>query len=116
MRALAKKLHSRRGESLVEVLAAVLICALSVLLLASASVAAGNINHTASDHDEIYYQALNAAEARNEGPVASTTLTVSAAGASDVKVTVNLYGNKDEGIYSFAAVTPAPAPGGGSGP
>ena len=118
MKAIANKLRSQRGESLVEVLAAVLICTLSVLLLAYASMAAGNINQAASEQDETYYKALNAAEARDT-VAGSTTLTVSAsgtgaAGAGVVTVPVSLYGG--EGVYSFAAVTPAPAPGGGGGP
>ena len=112
MRTLARKLRSRRGESLVEVLAAVLICALSVLLLASAAVAVGSINHAASDNDEAYYEALNRAEARDT-PTGRAELTVSAAGACSVSVEVSLYG--EEGIYSFAAAAPAPGPGGGGG-
>ena len=113
MRTLARKLRSRRGESLVEVLAAVLICALSVLLLASAAVAVGNINRAASDNDEAYYEALNNAEARDT-LAGSAELTVSAAGGDSVSVDVSLYG--EEGIYSFAAEAPAPGPGGGGGP
>lgn len=119
MRAIAEKLRSRRGESLVEILAAVLVCALSVLLLASASMAAGNMNHVSSDQDKTYYGALNHAEARDTA-TGSDTLTVSVdrgtseAGYGPVYASVSLYGG--EGVYSFAAVTSAPVPGGGGEP
>ena len=65
MKRSTQKLHCRRGETLVEVLAAVLICTLAVLLLTSFVVAAMRADKAAETGDEEFYAALNAAEARD---------------------------------------------------
>ena len=56
------KLRSRRGESLAEVLVAMLIIALSVLLLAAMVSAAGAINMRTRARDEQFYKELSTAE------------------------------------------------------
>lgn len=56
------KLRSRRGESLAEVLIAMLIIALSVLMLAAMVSAAGAINMRTRARDEQFYKELSAAE------------------------------------------------------
>ena len=103
------KLHSRRGETLVEVLASVLICALAVLLLVSFATVSTRINKTAQDSDEAYYAALNDAEAHTGTPAPTpaagglwTVNVQTAAGALHpgyALVDVNFYGG--DGVYSF---------------
>ena len=120
MKTLTAKLHSRRGETLVEVLASVLICTLAVLLLMSFAVAAMRIDKTAETGDEAFYAALSAAEARDKAPTTDPPLPTPTSGSVTVTEkdppanTVNLsnvqfYGG--DGIYSFAE-----AAGGGAGP
>ena len=46
-----KKLRQRRGETLVEALAAVLIVTLATLLLCAAAVSAGRIHALSRQHD-----------------------------------------------------------------
>ena len=115
MKSSRQKLHSRRGETLVEVLAAVLICTLAVLMLTSFAVAAMRIDKTAETGDETFYAALNAAEAQGKttpDPAwpSPTTGTIkvenSTGGASVPDLPVQFYGG--DGVYSFAK--------GGSGP
>lgn len=123
MKNLLKKLRSARGESLVEVLAAVLICTLSVLLLATSAMAAARMNRAARDRDGSYYAALNYAESRGAAApdmsvdtasaptVTAGTVTVAEkAGSGSASVSVLYYGGS--GVWSFAAASPAPVPGG----
>ena len=103
MRQLREKLHSRRGETLVEVLASVLICALAVLLLVSFATVSTRINKNAQDSDETYYAALNDAEAQTTAaatPVAgNVTVSDNAVTPHTTSVPVNYYGGS--GVYSF---------------
>ena len=118
MRLFEGKLHDRRGETLVEVLAAVLICALSVLFLSSMAMTSIRINENAQDHDDGYYDALNFAESRGTaldsdgnpagetkpGTVTVTVKDLPAGGiATPAPLSLNItyYGGKD--VYSFAA-------------
>lgn len=123
MKRIVKKLRNVRGESLVEVLAAVLVCTLSVLLLASGAMAAARMNRAARDHDGSYYAALNYAESRgasapdpDAAPASAPTATAGTvtvaekSGTGSVSVSVLYYGGS--GVWSFAAVTPAADPGG----
>ena len=57
-----EKLQSARGETLVEVLAAILICALSVALLFSAVMASARMDRMAQEAGIRYYQDLTRAE------------------------------------------------------
>ena len=65
MSGLFDRLRNSRGESLVEVLASVLVGSLALLLLASLIAVSARITKRAEDTDAPYYEALNAAEARS---------------------------------------------------
>lgn len=121
MRNVPQKLHSARGETLVEVLAAIIVCTLSVLLLASCAMTAMRMNKTAQDYDDGYYDALNYAESRGgvtPDPAATApastptatdgTVTVERTGYPASSVPVTYYGGS--GVWSFAAPTPSPSP------
>lgn len=125
MRTLTKKLHDARGETLVEVLAAVLICSLAVLLLVSYATAAARIDKRTQAGDVAYYAALNAAEAHDgvtEGgadpagtpatgtPAPGRVTVTSSASVERADVDVEYYGG--DGVYSYAA--PTPDEGGGA--
>lgn len=96
------KLKSNRGETLVEVLASVLIASLSVLLLLGCVAASVNMGRTADGADAYFYQVLTAAEAQTTPvatDVANPKITVRQGGVT-VEIPVLVYG--DEGLYSYA--------------
>lgn len=62
-----KKLRNTQGETLVEVLASLLICALSVTLLFGSIMAASRITRTAQETDKRYYEELSKAEEQKAG-------------------------------------------------
>jgi len=99
MRYLHKKLNSRRGETLVEVLAAILLCTISVALLVSGVMASVQINRKARQSDRGFYEALSAAEQKNGTPVGSGSVLVRASGITDVIFDVEFYG--DDSLYSY---------------
>lgn len=130
MRMLTKKLHDARGETLVEVLASVLICSLAVLLLLSYATAATRIDKSTQDNDVTYYAALNAAEAHtgitaesSASPESSPVPGTPAPGNVKVEIKddptktasipILYYGG--DGVYSYAAPSPVPTPDGGGG-
>ena len=57
-----EKLQSAQGETLVETLASILICGLSVALLFNAVMASVRMNRTAQEADAQYYRDLSRAE------------------------------------------------------
>ncbi len=65
-----EKLRSSRGETLVEVLASVLVCALSITLLMGAVTASTNMDLRAQEADKDYYAALTKAERQSKAPAA----------------------------------------------
>lgn len=115
-----KKLQSARGETLVEVLACILICALSVALLAGAVTVSVSIDRRAQKMDTEYYEALSNAEAQNPGDHlkelfssdVSKGVAISVIIRQDdpyrTPIKVYFYGN--DSMFSFA---PLPPEGGG---
>ncbi len=59
---LLKRLKSKRGESLAEILIAVLIAALGCMLIATMFVSAFSLNKQASDMDDAFYQSMSDTE------------------------------------------------------
>lgn len=113
-----EKLKNTRGETLVEVLACVLICAMSITLLIGAVTVSVNIDSRAQKSDGEYYAALSRAEAQNEterldtlfGKSVSSGLEITVVNQQTIPdrkgITVYFYGS--ENLFSFA-----PIPGGG---
>lgn len=98
MTTLKTKLRSQRGETLVEVLAAILIASLSVAMLLGGVVVSANLSRQADTTDEYFYETLTAAEAR-QTPVANGTVELTEGGTS-IDIPVQIYGG--EGLYSYA--------------
>lgn len=93
------KLGDSRGETLVELLAAILVAALSVALLFTCCTAAASMDRRAKEVDAEHYAALSAAE-RQETPVADVTATVTIEGNGLAPaVEVDLFGG--EKMYSY---------------
>lgn len=101
-----RKLHSSRGESLAEVLVAILICAISLLMLSSAIYSAGNIlDRSGQKMDEIY-AGINSMEAKSLENVTVTdnqTLKISSEKnptAPDT-ITITIYRDEATGLASY---------------
>lgn len=97
------KLHDDRGETLVEVLAAILIATLSVALLFTCIGASAKIEDTVIERDVEHYIALSEADARTTptagaAPVPGAIVTIEGSGAS-ATASVEIYGG--EGMYSY---------------
>ena len=100
------KLHGNRGETVVEVLAAVLICALSVALLFGSVMASVHIIETAEKTDERFYEGLSRAEEQTAPPLdsGSVELVLKSAPPPDPQpartVDVDIFG--ESGLFSYA--------------
>lgn len=114
MKALRKKLHNSRGETLVEVLVSILICTLSVALLFSGIMASARINKQAEISDDGFFDVLDAAEEKTGTPFKSGShINVSMDDASTKTFTVNYYGN--DTIHSYKLAPKSPILGGENG-
>lgn len=105
-----KKLKEVRGELLIEVLVAILIGALSVSMLFGAVMVSARMEKTAREKDELFYERLDKAEARDTASALSTgSVTIELKKTdgtvdSSTDVPVNFYGG--EGALSYALETP----------
>ena len=96
-----KKLKNDRGETLVEVLAAVLIATLSVTLLFSAVMVSSRMDANAKAADSGYYADFSNAENRTGTPLDETkTVRIERNGTSyTAEPTIKIYGGN--GVYSY---------------
>ena len=112
-----RKLHNNRGETLVEVLASILVASLSVALMFGCIIVSSNIDVRTKDVDESHYLGLTAADAKAMPSVDIESVTITrtdpspSPGAGETSVPVAIYGG--EGMYSYKA-TAAPVAGGSS--
>ncbi len=109
MKAMKNKLKSQKGETLVELLAAILISALSVALLMSGVAASIQMIRKSDETDDRFYQALSAAENR-ETPVAEGVDTAPRVkvqeGECEVSLPVQVYGTEELYSYGLEATGP----------
>lgn len=99
-----QKLRNNRGETLVEVMAAILISALSVALLFSCVTASFDMDKDAKELDKNHYKYLSAAEtkdgASSEGGAAKPgKLTIQNTAGPNGQVDILLYGGG--GMWSY---------------
>lgn len=110
-----KKLRDDRGETVVELLASILIGALSVALLFSAVTVSVRMDRTARETDEKLYESMRQAEERSSEiePLPAggiSAVTISTDGSTDITLPVTFYGGRDVISYSLK-----PSSGGGGG-
>lgn len=103
-----RKLRGSRGETLVEVMASIVIGSLSVALLFGAIMASVRIDESARKMDGTYYKALSGAEAQTVPMPEDAKLKYTADGVEMPPLPVALYGGKDAASYALSA--------GGGGP
>lgn len=102
-----EKWRDERGETLIEVVASILIMTLSVLLLLSAAIVSVRINERAKELDKAFYSVWNAAEEQSTKALSSIVLAgstvevkqISPVSGSSVSVEVSFYGG--EGVLSY---------------
>lgn len=92
-----RKRKDSRGETLVEMLASILIAALSVALLFTCCMTAAAMGRDTREADGRYYEALSAAEEK-AGKEGESSVTVKGNGTEDT-IDVFLYGGEE--MYSY---------------
>lgn len=117
-----EKLRNARGETLVEVLAAVVVCSLSITLLLGAVSASTSIDLRAQSADTDYYTALSRAERQGTGDIPDSlpdglSVTVKNGAGQSEEISagsgeLNFYGT--DRLLSYA-LTPRPDGTGGFG-
>lgn len=99
-----KKLQNKRGETLVEVMASILIAALSVTLMFGCIMASSHIDREAEDLDERHYAALTAAEERTEAADWGSIKLVNQDNSQEHSLAITICGG--EGMYSYKGTGP----------
>lgn len=101
-----KKLKSSRGETLVELLASILIASLSVILLTAGVAVSVNINKSADETDEKFYQELSLAEKQENGThIGDMPVALQFSGNEGKKINpVKVYMYGGEHLRSYKAV------------
>ena len=107
MTALKRKLRSQQGETLVELLASILIASLSVAMLLGGVAVSANLSRQADTSDKYFYETLTAAETR-QTPVTESirpfpVVQLTEVGTTTIELPINVYGG--EGLYSYALDT-----------
>ena len=94
-----KKLQDERGETFIEVLASILITALSVTLMFGCVMASSHMERKAERLDEQHYAALTAAEERTGAAVLGSVRLVNQDNSQEHSLAIAIYGG--EGMYSY---------------
>lgn len=105
MQGFLKKLNSKKGETLIESLIAILIFTCASLVMYAMVSSAGNINEKAKEMDSAYQDQLLIAE-RGEGAgtpgQVSVTLDMGDNGQQPlVTIDVDIYGGTDDSLYAY---------------
>lgn len=99
------KLRNNRGETLIEVLASILIAALSVALLFSFTITSSTMEKKAQEEDEGHYGHIAAAEAGPDAPSpmpitgGQVIITDESGTLLTTPIPVNIYGG--DGMFSY---------------
>lgn len=99
MRKFIRKLKSRKGESFVEILIAILIVALGSLLIATMYNTSMDLNITASQQDDDYYKAVSEMEKMYDSTTEPTKGKVviqedTASGDKSYEGSIEIYGDE----------------------
>lgn len=100
---LKRKLRSRRGETLTEILAAILVCGFSIMLLVGMITTSMRINSSAREMDQTFYQALSQVETHTFGTAGAgeerTCQVVFTGAGSSVSVSAVRYTQEGLSVY-----------------
>ncbi len=103
---IAKKLRSKKGETLVESLAAILIFTMASIVMFSMVTTAGNINSTAKEMDRSVQEQLVGIEKGDPGIVEggaqiNITMTTSRGTTNMASGEVVVYGGQNGSLYAY---------------
>lgn len=101
-----EKVRDNRGETLIEVMAAVVVTALSIALLFGTIMACTKIDQSARQSDQEHYSALTKAEVQNEGAGEVSVTVVNKGNNAQNVLKATLYGEKN--VYSYAVTGGSP--------
>ncbi len=102
IRRIAQKLRSRRGETLIESMAAILIFTMASIVLYSMVTTAGDINSTAKEMDrEIQEQMVGIEKGDPTVVEGGAQVNISMNGTSLATVDVVVYGGKNGGLFAY---------------
>lgn len=111
MKNVLAKIRSRSGESLAEVLVAMLIILLAALLLMSMVSASGNIDMQVKEQDSSFYDALSQLEKKDGAESEAGEVTVTdETGTQIITIDVTVY--TQDGMRAYEKDVPAAGPGG----
>lgn len=106
---LKKKLRSSRGETLTEILAAILVCGFSIMLLVGMITTSMRINSSAREMDGVFYEALSDVEthtfAATDDPCA-VKLSQSGPGSTLPTLSLPVRGYTQNGLTVYGEVSP----------
>ena len=100
MQYIAKKLRKDNGESLAEVLVAILISAVGMLMLSSLIYAASNIIEKGDVRIKEIYNGVNVMEEKKDNPIINQELIISDSNRS-VQVTIDVYHDEKSDLMSY---------------
>lgn len=112
MKALVRKLRNKAGESLVETLCAILVFTMASVVMFTLVNTAANINKEVKELDarnQAHLIAVEKGEASAKNGTAVITFSMN--GSAVVSTRVDIYGGKDDSLYTYF-VQPAPTEGG----
>lgn len=94
-----KKLKDSRGETLVEVLASILIASLAIALLFGCVTASSNMDRRAGEADGSHYAGLTAAEVQSGEGTSGKVKIQNPNNSTDKDLDIKIYGAS--GLYSY---------------
>lgn len=98
-----KKLQQNRGETLVEVLASILIASLSVALLFGCVMASSGMDRQAAELDGKHYEALTGVETQSAAKTTGINVTITASpGDQSAELEIEIYGSPETGMFSYS--------------
>lgn len=99
-----KKIKSKSGETLVEMLVSITILVLALSILSAMLAAAYNSENAAREADKSFYEELSAAETQDYGTayIGPATVKITDAAGKEVSIeNIKLYGKKEGGLRSY---------------
>lgn len=94
-----RKIKSKRGETFVEVLIAILIVAFGCMVIAVMYTTAMHLNLKAAERDDEFYATLTETEQMLEGEPTGSGQVVLQDEKGNLEVTVETFGNDENGAY-----------------
>lgn len=96
MKKIARKLRSRRGETLTEMLVSIVILGLSIAMMATMIITSTKITERSTAKDSEYRDQLSAAEAQKTSSAKGNVTIEDSSGAKKVDIQVDIFGDDGE--------------------